>query len=281
MPSGSHRGSRGSHRSGGSRRSSSRSSSFRGSSNRGSGIHRSHHGGHLVVLGKTYTFSKPIGNIISVLMMGAFFAFFIMIASFANIPTKQQFLNVIKEDYSYYQGIISLGHTTSAEVTDMFYNSEADKYYIEYKIDIPNTSFDLEGYSYSVYTQSEALEYLNRGTIQIALNKPVSEIDSNTDSIPTDYLNMPLERDGEYIMAVKSLSQSKIFGFGGLAVFVCVIASIVIVTIKLGKKEETEQQTTEASSETSLPQFKECSYCGSNLSINETTCPSCGSKIFD
>ncbi len=281
MPSGSHGGSRGSHSSGGSSfgGSSSGGSSFGGSSRRG-GFHHHHHGPHVVIFGRSYTIGKPMGGFAFILLVLIAFSFISMIGGFAIMPGEKKEIEKIKEDYYYYQGIIDMGHFTTAEVTDIF--SNAGRYYITYSIDLPNSYLDLEGYSYSVYSRSEAMAILSRGTIQVALNKPLSQATLNTDSIPTDYKNMPLTNDGEYVSAQKGVRTAQIFAYVGLAVFVSSLVGLVVILKKYAQKEDNTPKavpSTSGSDSTSTTQQLECPHCGCKVKQYQKTCSACGNKI--
>ena len=272
MPSGSHGGSRGSHSSGGSR-SSSGSSSF-GGSFFGGGTRRGHHHSrsNVLIFGRTYHLGKPIGIVALILMIAIFFSFITMFAGFAIMPSEKKEIEKIKEDYYYYQDIISLGNFTTAEVTDIF--SNAGKYYITYSIDLPNSYLD------SVYTRSEAMHLLSVGEVQVALNKPLSQADFNTDSIPTDYKNMPLTNDGEYLMALKGLKTSRICAYAGLSVMVGAIIILVVMSKKSAKKESTQTTSSSTPQTTDNPQqYLTCPHCGCKIRPHQNSCSACGNKL--
>lgn len=188
------------------------------------------------------------------------------------LATTNGDISKIKEDQAYYKQMISMGNITDAKVTDMF--AKYDKYYITYEIDIPHSSFKLEGYTYSVYTREQAAHLLyDVRTIQVAVNCPVDEISLRTDSIPIDYYDMPLEQDGEYVLNVRirtgSIIALSMFGAGIVA---CIVCHVVIV-----KKEK--KQEISFSKVFDKPTEKRCAYCGSTMKVDETICSACGSRM--
>jgi len=284
MPSGSHRGSSESHRSGGSSRGSSswggssRSSSSRSSSSYSSGGRYYGGGGYYYGGGGGATVSPKVLLLIFLFFSGIVALIFGVI-KFAN---SCSFMSKIKEDYNYYQAMIKKAEKdpdnliVTGTVTDMFYGS-GGRYYITYKI--PYSYSGLEGYSYSVYSMEEAYDLLN-STIEIAVNTyPISY---STDSIPMDYKGMSLSRDGEYKKTVGSIFISiGIFAGGGLLIALAIL--IIVKTSKKKKKEEKKEETI-SSSQTVIetpkaPEYVYCAYCGAKRLKSKTECDSCGSKL--
>ncbi len=273
MPSGSHGGSSGSHSSGGS------SFGGGGSSWGSSGSHsssRPYQPRTFIFFGRTHSV-RGSASFLSFLCLGVvMFAFIFMIGGFCVVPSEKKQVEKIKEDYAYYQDLIALGYTSEAKVTDMF--SNAGRYYITYEINIPNSLSKLEGYSYSVYSREEAFSLLNQ-TIIVALNHPYEKITLKTDSVPIDYKDMPLTKDGEYVNAVKGVKRGWIFGFSGLGTIVlAVVVNFIIVKTK-GDKAKINEKTSTFSSSDNSPKYNYCSYCGGQVEEGKRKCPSCGSRI--
>lgn len=275
MPSGSHGGSSGSHSSGG--------SSFGGGGSSWNGSSHSYHrsGSRTFIFwGRPYSVSGGFGILSFFCSVICVFAFVAVFGGFVIAGTEKSDLNKIEEDYAYYQDLIDLGHTTNATVTDMF--AKYGKYYITYKIDIPNSTIDLEGYSYSVYTREEAFALLSQGTITVALNHPVENINLNTDSVPIDYKDMQIERDGEYLQTKQSIKTGIIVGCVSLG---AIILSMIVNFIAIKKSNSTSRATisntkTEpviSSQAKSSPRY--CKYCGAEIPEGKTKCSSCGSRV--
>lgn len=272
MPSGSHGGSGGSHSSGGSSSSSS-GFSFGGSSRNGSSI-----GSRFVFLGGSGNQrSSKFDVLTSICIIFMMFSFIVMFAGFVIMPTEKKQINKIKEDYYYYQDIISLGNITTAKVTDIF--AKDGRYYITYSIDLPNYYFDLEGYSYAVYSRADAMRLLATGEIEVALNKPLNEADMTSDSIPTDYKDMLLTKDIEYVNAVKGLRTSRICAYVGLSVFVCGIIGLTISIKKLKGKSKQTVSPTVSRSTVNGEQYSNCPHCGCRVRPHQDSCSACGNKI--
>lgn len=291
MPSGSHGGSRGSHSSGGSRSGGSFGggrSSFggrhSGSSFGGSGgFHprprRFRWGGHYYVV---------TSGTQSILMIMLFFIMFFGMFAFSNGINRsvlKEEISLIEQDYIYYQDMIdyaesqggeSTGYIVNATVTGKYYNADAERYYFVYEIELPNTSRDLEGYTYSCYTITEASIYRVGDVMKVAVESP--NITINTDSINMDYKDMPLERDGEYLAAKSSLKSATTSMIIFILVDVAIVAIGVFVVIKkkqLAEEKEAKEEKVKAEANADVY----CSYCGSVVSKNTTKCPNCGSSV--
>ena len=272
MPSGSHGGSSGSHSSGGSSFGGGGSSSS-GSSYGGSRSSRPHFRWH----GHVYYYSAGASFLVVFINAILMFALITTIAGFFIIPQEKKDVKKIEEDYYYYQSIIDMGYFTTAKVDDIFCHKGYDKYYITYTIDIPSTLKDLEGYSYSVYTREQAFALLQQGTITVALNRPVANITENTDSIPIDYKNMPMENDYEYVMALKGVNNARWCAYGGLGVMLTGFAIILFINFKTKAKQQGQLVNSSYSSPTGRTQY--CAYCGTETDCSKTRCPSCGNRF--
>ena len=296
MPSGSHRGSRGSHSSGGSRSSSSfggsrggsHRSSFSSSSSRrssyGGGYYSGpHHHRPFRVRwgGRYYVYSDGATVGIAVLVFAIIFAFIFMRVGAIDVNYYKQELTKIEEDYDYYQDMIQYaennrdrGYIVEGEVVDKFYNEDAGKYYIVYKVDVPDSMFDLQGYTYSVYTLEETSNFRRGESIEIAVDTvPVT---SQTDSINVDYKNTTLEDDGEYVITKNNLTKARLQKWISVVVFIGLIVLLVYITWKKKKPEESSEKKEEAKVESTT--YK-CAYCGSTYSKTRAKCPSCGASL--
>lgn len=291
MPSGSHGGSRGSHSSGGSRSGGGRSSfggrhsgpSFGGPGRGPGGFHprprRFRWGRHYYVV---------TSGTQSLLMIMLFFIMFFGMFAFSQGISRsvlKEEISLIEQDYIYYQDMIdyaesqggeSAGYIVDAKVTGKYYNADAERYYFVYVIDLPNTSRDLEGYTYSCYTINEASIYRVGDIMKVAVESP--NITINTDSINMDYKDMPLERDGEYLAAKSSLKSATTSMIIFILIDVAIVAIGIFVVFKkkqLAEEKEVKEEKAKAEANANLY----CSYCGSLVSKDTTKCPNCGSSI--
>ncbi len=269
MPSGSHSGSFGSHSSGG--------SSFGGTHN-GGGSHSSpgrfgH--GTFIFFGRSYSIRSSRTNLFIIL---AFTFLFLGIFSALIAASSKSSINKIETDYRYYQNMIGYAenhptYLTNAKVSGRFFNRNANKWYITYEFDTTDgRNITVEGYTFSIYSEDEAYAFHINDEIEIAVDS--DPITTNTDSIPTDYKNISLNKDGEYVNAKRSLTLSRV---GYILLFPSCIACIilsVIIEIKAKRKQEIEEKQKQA-----FPKTKICPYCGNETSGDETKCLSCGANL--
>lgn len=293
MPSGSHRGGRsGSHSSGGSRSGSSFSggfssrSSFGGSHYRGGSYHGGHHHHHRpfrIHFGRRYyVYGSGTSSVFG--LLGALFIFALMFTfCFSAVRNGHSYnIDLIQEDYSYYQHVISYakthkdeGYIVNATVTDRFYNEDADKYYITYVVKNEQGRTILDGYTYSCFTRSEAFSYQIGGTIEIAVNSV--PITSETDSINTSYYGMAIEKDGEYLAAKNAFRNTTIVYVICVLVDIAIAGIFFVLLFKKAIPENGTSTSTDSKTSTSTEGTeKYCSYCGSLMSKSSTKCPSCG-----
>lgn len=267
MPSGSHRSSGGSHRSGGSR------SSFGGGGSSFGGGHRHYHHYHRggIYIGGAI----PPRFVLPVIMF--VFGFFALIFSFAFIFPANSYLNTIKEDYYYYQEMIvraeQKGYIVDGTVTDMFLG-EGGKYYIIYEIPKDIGYGNLEGETYSVYTRSEAYDLLGE-TIKIATN--TKDVSSTTDSIPMDYKDMPLSKDGEYNSNLTKRTVGIMVLIGSVLLFAGGVV-VLVRAIKKGPETKEDKKNETQNIETLESKYTECEYCGSKMLKTAVSCKNCGAK---
>lgn len=290
MPSGSHRGSRGSHSSGGSRSSSSFGGS-RGSHSRSSfgyggpsrSVYHSHHYHRPIRFrwrGHYYVYSDGMTAGVALMLFALICSFFFMMIFSSNVNMIKNNINLIEEEYYYYQDIISYaeanrdkGYVVEGKILDKFYNEDADRWYITYVVDLPNTNNDLEGYSYSCYTLEETRNFRRGDTIEIAVDSiPVNK---DTDSINLDYKNTTLNDDGEYLVAKSNLTKARLRKGIAIAIFVGLILLMLFVLWKKKKPEEVEKkEESKVESDSSV-----CAYCGASYSKTRSKCPSCGASL--
>ena len=275
MPSGTGRGSSGSH-SGGSR--SSGGSHFSSSSNRSS--FRSHHGHHhsMVVTwnNRHYELPPKVSGIFGVLTFILFIIIAVLITSIASIlPDQNRRIDKIQSDYIYYQNMITFaesqpGYIRDATIVRMNYNFDCKKWYLEYEIktDLGDT---LRGYTYSMYTFDDLKEFRAGQTIKCAVN--TNPVTLNTDSINLDYKNTSLSDDGEYVTA-QALKQG--WTTATIILTLSAVAMIIIMSIIVKKSIK---NTHETESNTINIHVFVCPYCGTKNTNNERNCPNCGAKF--
>lgn len=283
MPSGSHGGSSGSHSSGG--------SSFGGHSSRG-GSSRSFGSGprgprRFRWGGRVYVLTDKHASRFSAFMSGIIISIFFAIIGFIILMSTNSYLKKIETDYYYYQDMISYAEShheylKTGYVTDHFYNYDCEKWYYTYKIARDDASGSwLEGYTYSCYTREEIKNIKIGSEIRIAVNS--SYVTDKTDSIPLDYKNMPLSRDGEY---VDNLGQKRIailllvISGSCCTLFIGLEIRLVVKHKQLEHEFPTENTSSTSNQTNSTKVFKKCAYCGKVAKDeNAHTCPHCGAEL--
>lgn len=280
MPSGSHGGSSGSHSGGG--------SSSGGSGSGGSGgIFSSRPQGPRSFRwrNRIYVLSEKQSSQLSSLKFGIIISIFFMLCSSFVLIGINQSLKKIKVDYYYYQDMITYAEShpeylRTGYVTDHFYNENCEKWYFTYKIEQDDhPGYWLEGYTYSCYTREEIKNFKINSSIEIAVNS--SYVTSKTDSIPLDYKNMPLTKDGEYAqyLKIKHISIGVLVVTGVLCiVFIGLEIHIVTKAKQLSSSTSSTNKSTEQANLTK--NSRKCAYCGqvvNNKYIEK--CPYCGAKL--
>ncbi|MBP3619790.1 MAG: hypothetical protein J6J24_03920, partial [Clostridia bacterium] len=216
-----------------------------------------------------------LSTLMGLLMVGGFFCLFIGIVYMSAMGGD---LTKIKEDYRYYQNMISYAEThyeyqVLGTITDYFYNENCDRYYITYEFS--GYGYTVDGYSFSVYTRDEVFQMHIGDDIWLAVNS--HPINQNTDSIPMDYKNMPLSKDGEYLVAIKSRNIGiTLTSIGGTA-----IASVFVlfyVLYKISKKDAEKKSLQEKEKERKEIEKTHCPYCGLLIAEAQVECSGCGSK---
>lgn len=284
MPSGSHGGSSGSHSSGGSSSGRSGGGGFSTYSSR-SRVPRRFRWGRSVYIIPTKHAGKLA--IVSVLIPICFLA---LMFGFIFFMTAKQEIKKIETDYYYYQDMIDNAESNpeymkTGIVTDHFYNEDCDKWYYTYKIQRDDVDWVwLEGYTYSCYTREQVKQIPIDSVIQIAVN--TRDVTGDTDSIPLDYKDMPLERDGEYVDAKGERTLGVwILIIGGIALGVDIIVGVVMVVKYKEKKVEgdfgtpMEREWINKMDNETKRTTKHCDYCGEIVDINARKCPSCGARL--
>jgi rubrerythrin len=190
-------------------------------------------------------------------------------------------VSLIEEDYVYYQDMISYakqheddGYIVDAIVAGKYYNTTAEKYYIEYKIALDNGSY-LYGETYSCYTLQEASKYRINSTIEVAVDSvPITLL---TDSVNVDYENMSLEKDGEYVAANKGYKTTNTIKWVLIVSFIALIAFSVYYAYK--KKELADEKENKEKAKEEPAKGSYCKYCGSSIDPNDRKCPNCGAGL--
>ena len=280
MPSGSHGGSRGSHRSGGSRGG---GSSFRsgGSSSGGSRQARP----IIFRFGRTrYVIAPRWASIISLLGFFIFFSAISLIGCVYSLNEAKDYIRLIETDYHYYNQMIAKGENFEdyrriGKITDHFYNDDCGKWYFTYEIDLEDMygnvidDLHLDGYTYSIFTFEEINKYPIGTDIQIAIN--TTTVKRTTDSIPILCKDYPIEADGEYIQAVQSYNMT-IFGVCGFAVVTAgLIGGVIWIMVKKNEKQEINSDGTVLV----VKHERKCEYCGGVVGDGELHCKSCGARV--
>ena len=243
--------------------------------------------------------SSALGMFLVLIFMSLFFGFILFMGGMSvnsEIETRES-------EHEYYMTFIdsakAAGRKAQVHVTGI-YEGENNKWWIEYEFGaLSKGHFDAfgdylyDGWSYTMYTLSEATQIKNSGWIEVyhdftptksGVDKnAILEWDNNTDTIPVDYETQPLSMDGDYqsLLQTKNILNVICYICVGVAVF-CVIAAIR-VSSKAQKEEATATVTsvdaTPSSSTTATSSTHTyCAYCGSKLEKSATKCPNCGSK---
>lgn len=285
MPSGSHGGSLGSHSSGGS----SFGGGSRGGSSFGGGRPR---GPRHFRWGRTvYVLPTRQSSILSILKIFILLSFMFAVFGLIFFMGSKQEIKKIETDYYYYQDMITHAEANpeymkTGYVTDHFYNEDCDKWYYTYKIkreDMSMLEVYLDGYTYSCYTREEIKAIPIDSEIQIAVNTKV--VTDKTDSIPLDYKDMPLERDGEYVDAMGERTLGKnLMIICGIAFVGLICVQVFIIAKYKQKKVDGEFGTPQSrdsidSNQAPKRTTKICDYCGATLDVNAKKCSSCGARL--
>lgn len=277
MPSGSHSGSFGSHSSGG--------SSFGGSHHSG-GSHSSGGGfGTIFFFGsRSYNFKNKWAVI---LIFAAFFLLIVAFSLVASAASAKELIQKTETDYDYYQNMITFAeknedYLVTGKVKDKFFNQSAGKWFVTYIFKTTDGTEWVEGYTFSVYSANEAYNFIIGQDIELAVNS--NPITKDTDSIPMDYKNMSLEKDGEYTNAKSQLVRSRIGYVLCFASSIGLIALTVVLEIKKTKEQKLEKEA-ERQHELDMEAAKQnakthiCPYCGSKMPAEMHTCPNCGANL--
>ena len=272
MPSGSHGGSPGSHSSGG--------ASFGGGSHSSGGRssfgpRRGPNGGMtFFFFGRTYTGAS--GALAGALTFCLAFAAVISIAFGFLISSFNSQIKTVKTDYAYYQAMINRAKadpalTKTANVTDAFLGT-GGKWYITYKYEA------IEGYTYSVYTMTEATSKVGK-TTQIAINK--ATVDSTTDSITMDFDGRSYKNDGDYIAANqnKKITMGVCLSLYGIILIIVIGAVVRFINNRNAKKIEEAAKKEKERKEEEAKAPHHCPYCRTKLTDDQTKGPNCGASV--
>lgn len=277
MPSGSHGGGGGSHGGGfgggshfgGGHRGS-------GSSRRGPTPLRIWFFGHRYYVPAEKT--SALRGLVSVFVILLFFG---IISTFMLVSANNQ-IEQIEVDHTYYVKMINYATThpdfqKTGKITDKFYNSNCKKWYLTYSLET-HDGRTLDGYTYSVYSDDEIDNFVIGDDILIAVNS--STVTMQTDSITMDYINIPIENDGEYIISqrARKTSLTLVVLFFGASV---VVAAVFIVKTKKSMKLNELEKEQQASQIEHVQEVKRCKYCGSKQNPDDTKCPNCGASFVD
>ena len=212
-------------------------------------------------------------------------AFFVLIlfgfmSTLGLIAAKEQ-VEKIEADNSYYINMIAYAtshpeYQITGKITGKHRNDECGKWYLTYSLETANGGI-LEGYTYSVYSSDEINQFVVDDDILLAVDSiPVT---MRTDSINMEYINIPLDNDGEYIGAKNSKTTATVMTIA------CFGASVVIAVLTFIKaKKSMKLNELEKEKASSIPQdegVKRCKYCGSKQNPQDTKCPNCGASFLD
>ena len=214
---------------------------------------------------------------------GLVITFFVLIlfgfmSTLGLIAAKDQ-VEKIESDHTYYVNMINYAtahpdYQVTGKITGKFRNDDCGKWYLTYSLKTGNNQ-TLEGYTYSVYSIEEIDQFVIGNDILLAVDS--NPVTMQTDSINMDYINIPLNNDGEYIGAKNSKRTSIIMTiafFGGSVV-------VAVLTFLKAKKSMklNELEKEKASPLAQNENVKRCKYCGSKQNPQDTKCPNCGASF--
>lgn len=276
------------------------------SGSHGGGGGGSHHGGGFGGGGGHFGHGRPTGGIVfrprpiriwffghhyyvpadkTSKLRGLFTAFVVLlifgfVAMFSMFNAKSQ-INIIQDDHDYYCNLVRYAilhpdFQKTGTITGRFENRNCRKWYLTYSLQTDNGQ-TLEGYSYSIYSNEEIFEFEIGDEIQLAVDAKIVTL--STDSINMDYLDIPIESDGEYVLANGLKKTSMIL----MIVLFCSSAASLVTGILRTKKE---MKLNELEKEKASPSFvednaKRCPYCGSKQSPEDNKCPNCGASFIE
>ena len=301
MPSGSHRGSSGSHRSGGSSfsgsRSSSRSSSSSGSSwsssssRRSGGSHRSsswgsshgssggwsfswghsrpraprRHSGPVFIFGGRMRVSGGVGLCLTLCFIALFFAFFFIVGAQGNIADCNTMLRKIETDYTYYQNMIKKAEANPSTLIRK--GTITDVFYNE-ECDRWYFTYELDlssGYGklegYTFSTYTDAT--INDFNVNQQIDIAVNSypVTRTTDSIPVVYKYTTLEDDGEYLEAKSDIGTFNAMKIIGIVLAVAAPVGIIATIIYSIKKTKATNAGDELETPSTIAPQKEVRRC--------------------
>ena len=304
MPSGSHMTSGGSHFNGG-------GASHRGSSSNSNGSVRIRSHPMFIWIGRGRRVQVPakygfLSALIPFFFVVMFFLFCIGGIIFSSSGSQIQKIEV---DRNYYLSMIDYAEehpefVVQGTVTGVFYNEAREKWFFRYEIPYTSAYGTLEGETFCVYSTEEIGQIHKNDVIQIAVDSlPVTE---DTDSIPMDYKDIPLESDGEFLQAQGSrkISIGLLCGGGGAFVLIAVLAAVLFVKTKaeynknvanaqknadpspaisqmenhFGEKKTKSKKEANFDDPFAKDYFK-CPNCGADVTADQKFCSICGTKL--
>ena len=169
-------------------------------------------------------------------------------------------------------------YIVDAIVTGRFYEDNYDKYYITYKIPLDNAEYTgdlyVAGYSFSVYDKEEIEQFSVGDLIDVAIDTP--GVFTYTDSVPMDYKDMPIEKDGEYQKAASTQRVLRTIFLSAIVLGVGWVIVFIVLT-KKAEKEYVKAHPVNASVVKKADAANYCEYCGTYMvRDNNPKCPACG-----
>ena len=236
-----------------------------------------------------------IGNSIFFLSVGKQNAFsflstlFMIILMFAimsgsSLSYRKQDLKLLQEEREGYISMIEKAQTNENLVVDGtvkdVWQGDCGKWYITYKFTASTGEIVDNGYSFCVYS-SRAEAPSEHSTIKLAV--PSEYTDKNSDSVPMDYIEYGIEKDGDYILAKKSVTQAK----WQLSICIVGLTAIILICVITFIKSKQKTPNAYADANNSNSQLgntiadnrTNCEYCGCAINPTDTKCPSCGARI--
>lgn len=216
----------------------------------------------------------------------AWFTAFVVLLIFGLVMTlamtgEKSKIELIQTDHDYYVNMIERAtlnpaYKKVARITNILKNPDCGKWYFTYVL-TTDQGLPLEGYTYSVYTFKEIKQFVIDQEIEVAVNSTF--VTASTDSINMDYINIPIENDGEYS---KANTLKKVFT-AIMIVLLCASAACLVLGVLKTKKEMQLNELEKEKSSCSVVDegLKRCPYCGSKQNPGNAKCTNCGADSIN
>ncbi|MBQ7973726.1 MAG: hypothetical protein IJ295_02105 [Clostridia bacterium] len=237
----------------------------------------------------TVIFGRPVylgaGRARATSLLTIFISIAVIIAAFMGISWWQaeDSLNNFCDEFRYYQEMAQYAdahpeYQIDATVDKPVEHGDTGIYCIEYTFD----GF-YEGYSFCVYDKATADRLYADGVIRLALDSVKTNISSDTDSVPLDFMYAELTDDADYLdfLSERDGARTGTAIAASIAGALIVISFLVSATAKKATKEqiaESEQAKngTQTEKQTTTNGAWRCEYCNTLNDSAKNSCDGCG-----